>query len=151
MSHYDDETLGPEVVRRAAYDAGMKLEAEVKAGGRSEGAGDKRRRTPVVFVGGAMVGTPDNEAIVGDGLAVPEGRQRIAVWIKQGKIKIAGTGGLDALLVVKPEFDLHQHARFLLHGVLPVERDLQPVAPDAAYRRFPYKLDRHANPLFHSE
>jgi hypothetical protein len=28
----DDETPGPVVVRRAAYDAGMKLEAEVKAG-----------------------------------------------------------------------------------------------------------------------
>ena len=34
MSHYDDDddTPGPVVVRRAAYDAGMKLEAEGKAG-----------------------------------------------------------------------------------------------------------------------
>lgn len=34
MSHYDDETPGPVVVGRIAYDAGMKLETEGKAGGR---------------------------------------------------------------------------------------------------------------------
>ena len=34
MSHYDDETPGPVVVGRIAYDVGMKLETEGKAGGR---------------------------------------------------------------------------------------------------------------------
>ena len=34
MSAYDDDMPGPVVVGRAAYDAGMKLEAEVKTGAR---------------------------------------------------------------------------------------------------------------------
>src|SRR6266849_3302742 len=32
MAHFADDQEGPVVVRRAAYDAGMKLEADVKAG-----------------------------------------------------------------------------------------------------------------------
>src|SRR5437867_884203 len=34
MSRHDDDQEGPVVVRRAAYDAGMKLEDQVKAGAR---------------------------------------------------------------------------------------------------------------------
>src|ERR1700676_2170084 len=84
-------------------------------------AGTGRRRTPVIFVGSAGVRVLDNEDIIGDGPTVAKGSQRIAVRIKQGNIKIAGTDSVDALLGEKPGFDLHQHAGFLFHGVFPVE------------------------------
>src|ERR1035441_7246100 len=45
-----------------------------------------------------------HKVVVGHGLTIAERGQRIAVRIKQGKIKIAGTGSVDALLVLKPEF-----------------------------------------------
>jgi hypothetical protein len=113
---------------------------------RSKGAEDRRGLTPVVIVGGAVVGALDNHAVVGHGLTVAELGQRIAVRIEQGKVKIAGTGIVDALLVLKPELNLHQHAGFLLEGVPTVESDLQAVAPDVSDRRYPYKLERHDKP-----
>src|ERR1035438_4012365 len=58
------------------------------AGGAADGGG----LAPVVFVGGAVVGTLDNQVVVGDGLAIAESGQRVAVRIKQGKINIGGTG-----------------------------------------------------------
>jgi hypothetical protein len=108
-----------------------------------KGAGGRRGMRPVVFVGGAVVRALDNQDVVGKGLPVAERRERIAVRIKQGKIKIAGTGSVDALLVLKPELNLHQHAGFLLEAVASGERDFQAVASGVAYRRFPYKLERH--------
>ena len=93
-----------------------------------------------------MIRALDNNDVVGHGLPGAERGQRIAVRIEQGKVKIAGTGIVDALLVVKPVFDLHQHSRFLLEGVLTIERDLQAGAPDVSDRRFPYKLERHDKP-----
>jgi hypothetical protein len=51
-----------------------------------------------------VVGTLDKQVVVGHGLTIAERGQRIAVRIKQGKIKIAGTGSVDALLVLKPVY-----------------------------------------------
>ena len=98
---------------------------------------------PVVVVGRAVVRAFDNEAVIGDGLAIAEGRERVAVGIEQGKIKIPRTGRVDALFVLKPEFDLQQHAGFLLEGVVPGERDLEAVAFGGAYRWFPEHPDGH--------
>src|ERR1022692_2989081 len=103
---------------------------------RLEGAGGRQGLTVVVFVGGAVIRVLDNHDVVGNGLPVAKGGQRIAVRIKQGKIKIAGTGSTDALLVLKPEFNLKQHAGFLLEGVIAGERDLEAVAFGGADRRF---------------
>jgi hypothetical protein len=87
----------------------------------SEGAGDRQGLTAVVFVGGAVIRVLDNHDVVGNGLPIAKGGQRIAVRIKQGKIKIAGTGSANALLVLKPEFNLKPRAGFLLEGVNVVE------------------------------
>lgn len=113
---------------------------------RSKAAGYRRRRAPVIFVGGTVIRALDDKVVIGDCPAIAERGQRIAVRIEKGKIKIARTGVIDTLLLVKPEFHLHEHGGFLLHRVLPVESDLQAVASRVSYRRFPHKLDRHEQP-----
>ena len=72
----------------------------------------------------------------------------MAVRVDQGDVNIGRAGDIDALFVLQPEFDLHQHAGFLLQGVVAHERDLQAFALDVADRRFPDKLDCHPDPRF---
>jgi len=93
-----------------------------------------------------MIGRIDNEVVVGDGQVVAKSCQGIPGGIKQGQVNVGGTGIVDAMLLMQPEFDLHQHAGFLLHGVAPCKNDLQPFALDVADRRFSHKLNRHPDP-----
>jgi hypothetical protein len=49
---------------------------------------------------------------------------------------------------VQPEFDLHEHAGFLLHGVASGEHDLEPFAVHFPDGRFPDKHNGHPKPPF---
>jgi len=51
------------------------------------------------------------------------------------------------VFLMEPELHLHQHARFMLQGVVPGEDDLEAFAVHFADRRFPHKLDCHSKPL----
>ena len=57
-------------------------------------------------------------------------------------------GVVDAVFLMQPELDLHQHAGFLLQMVwLPGENDHETFAVHLADRRFSHKLNRHPKPL----
>jgi len=62
----------------------------------SEGAEGRRDRTPVVIVGGAVVGALDDDAPVADGVAVEKMRQRMAVLVDQRYIDIGRAGRFRA-------------------------------------------------------
>src|SRR5260370_40858642 len=88
----------------------------------SDGDGSgKSRESGLIRISRAVIRTIDNEVIVCDRKIVAEGGQGIAVLIEQGQVHIGGTGVVDAMLLMQPEFDLHQHAGFLLQGVAPLE------------------------------
>ena len=110
--------------------------------GREAERGD---RTPVVFVGRAVVRAFDKEPIVGDHPAVPETRERMAVGIYERKINIGYARVVYALLV-QEEFGLEQHRDFLLRGVGSVQRDFEAIASRVANRRVSQKLERHERP-----
>ena len=84
---------------------------------------------------------------VADRVAVAEMRQRVSeLGIDQGHVSIdvCRPGEADILLVLEVVFGQQEHAGFLLEGVVPGERDLEPVALDVADRRFPQHSDCHA-------
>src|SRR5579863_5256327 len=117
----------------------------------SDGDGDGRsRESGLIRISRAVIGRIDNEVVVSNGKLIAESGQGIAVGIEQGQVNIGGPGIVDAVLLMQPEFDLHQHTGLLLHGVVTQERNLQPLAFDVADRRFPHKLNRHADPPFPS-
>jgi hypothetical protein len=102
---------------------------------------------PVVIVGGAVVRRIDEEIVVGDQVAVGEVGQRVAELVDQRDIDVRGSGETEALFMLEPEFDLKQHAGFLLEGMVAGERDLQALVKRLAGWRLPDNLDRHARPL----
>jgi hypothetical protein len=57
-------------------------------------------------------------------------------------------GVVDAVFLMQPELDLHQHAGFLLHGVAAGENDLETFAVHLADRRFSHKLNRSSEAPF---
>jgi hypothetical protein len=94
-----------------------------------------------------MIRRIDNKVVVGDGQVIAKRCQGISGGIKQGQVNIGGTGIIDAVFLMQPEFDLHEHAGLLLHRVTSGEHDLEAFAVHLADRRFPHKLNCHPDPV----
>src|ERR1700675_786018 len=77
------------------------------------GGSGENRESGAGRISRTVIGRIDNEVIVRDGKIVAEGGQGIAVLIEQGQVHIGWTGVVDAMLLMQPKFDLHQHAGFL--------------------------------------
>ena len=104
--------------------------------------GERGDRTPVIFVGRAMVRAFDDKVVVSDGPAVAEIRERMTVGIYQREINI-GDAYVVYSLLVQEEFGLEQHGDFLLCRMGSVQRDFEAITSRVANRRFPHKLKRH--------
>src|SRR6266849_1043534 len=76
--------------------------------------GNNPDRSGSVLVGGAMVRRIDQDVIVGDGVAVEEMGQRVAVRVDQREVNIGRPGEVDVLFVLEVIFGLEKHAGFLL-------------------------------------
>ena len=92
-----------------------------------------------------MIGAFDFGSETGDGRAVTEMRDRVAMRTYQRKENPRDPGIIDALLMQK-KFNLQQHPDFLFRGVVSEQNDFEWIDIGVAGRRFRYKLDRHKNP-----
>jgi hypothetical protein len=102
---------------------------------------------PLVFIGGAVIGTFDDEVIIGDRRSVTKIRDRIAVGIDERKVSVRDARVVDALLV-QEKLGQGQHGDFLPGAVISEQRDLEAIASRVADRRFPHKFPWHGfNPI----